>query len=183
MATPATALPAARTAVTDRKLRLDDILKLMVADGLLPVAEADKLARARSHRFEHPLEFLAAQHIRSPRPPFKPLILENLVEWLAGKLGVRYLHIDPLKIDLVAVTQTMSNAYAERYRILPVEISRSTLTVATDEPLVRSWADELGKILQLQVELVFANPQDIRRYLGEFYTLARSMKKAQESAP
>src|SRR5207342_90601 len=28
-----------------------------------------------------------------------------------------------------------------------------------------------------------ANPQDIRRYLGEFYNLARSMKKAQENAP
>ena len=53
------------------------------------------------------------------------LTLDWLVEWLAGKLGVPYLHVDPLKIDLTAVTQTMSNAYAERYRILPVEVTRS----------------------------------------------------------
>ena len=33
-----------------------------------------------------------------------------------------------------------------------------------------------------QIELVFANPQDIRRYVGEFFTLARSMKKAQETS-
>ena len=182
MATPATALPAARTAATDRKLRLDDILKLMVADGLLPAAEADKLARSRSHRFEHPLEFLAAQHLKSPKPPHKPLILESLVEWLAGKLGVPYQHIDPLKIDLGAVTQTMSNAYAERYRILPVAVDRMTLTVATAEPFVRAWADELEKIIKLDVRFVFANPVDIRRYLGEFFNLARSMKKAQESS-
>ena len=32
------------------------------------------------------------------------------------------------------------------------------------------------------MKLVFANPQDIRRYLGEFYNLARSMKKAQEAS-
>jgi len=41
----ATALPAAKTAATDRKLRLEDILKLMVADGLIPAAEAERLAR------------------------------------------------------------------------------------------------------------------------------------------
>src|SRR5947209_8813810 len=93
-------LPAARTAATDRRLRLDDILKLMVADGLLPAAEAEKLSRARVHRFEHPLEFLADQHLRAPKPPHKPLGLEQLVEWLAGKLGVPYAHIDPLKIDV-----------------------------------------------------------------------------------
>ena len=76
----------------------------------------------------------------------------------------------------------MTNAYAERYRILPVEVTRTTLTVATAEPFVRDWADELEKILKLDVKLVFANPQDIRRYLGEFYNLARSMKKAQEAS-
>ena len=32
------------------------------------------------------------------------------------------------------------------------------------------------------MKLAFANPQDIRRYLGEFYNLARSMKKAQEAS-
>ncbi len=32
------------------------------------------------------------------------------------------------------------------------------------------------------MKLVFANPVDIRRYLGEFYNLARSMKKAQETS-
>ena len=47
---------------------------------------------------------------------------------------------------------------------------------------MREWADELEEILKREVKLVFANPQDIRRYLGEFYNLARSMKKAQETS-
>ncbi len=107
------------------------------------------------------------------------MTLEWLVEWLAGKLGIPYLHIDPLKIDLGAVTATMSNAYAERYRILPVAVDRRTLTVATSEPFIRSWADELSEIIKLEVKFVFANPADIKRYLGEFFNLARSMKRAQ----
>ncbi len=154
----------------------------MVADGLATATDADKLARHRGSRGDHPLELIANQKWKSAAPPHATLTLEWLVEWLAGKLGVPYLHIDPLKIDLTAVTQTMSNAYAERYRILPVEVTRSTLTVATSEPFIRGWADELEKILKLEVKLVFANPVDIRRFLGEFYNLARSMKKAQETS-
>src|SRR5512144_1324845 len=169
----------------DRRLRLDEILNLMVTDGLIAADDADKFAKLRSGatRVEHPLELIAEQKWKSLIPPHRLLALEWLVEWLAGRLGVRYLHIDPLKIDLHAVTQSMSNAYAERYRILPVAVTRDKLTVATSEPFVRSWADELAQMLRTRVELVFANPADIRRYLGEFYNLARSMKKAQESAP
>jgi len=166
----------------DRRLGLDEILDLMVADGLIPRADAEKFAKLRSSRVEHPLELIAEQKWKSLVPPHRLLGLEWLVEWLAGKLGVRYFHIDPLKIDLGGVTQSMSNAYAERYRILPVAVARDKLTVATSEPFVRSWADELSQMLHTRVELVFANPADIRRYLGEFYNLARSMKKAQESA-
>jgi general secretion pathway protein E len=173
---------AARHLANDRRLRLDDVLKLMVADGLLSSAEADKVAKSRTLRFDHPLELIADQKLQSQKPPNKTMTLEWLVEWLAAKLDVPYLHIDPLKIDLGAVTQTMSNAYAERYRILPVNVDRLTLTVATGEPFVRSFADELEKILKLDVKFVFANPADIRRYLGEFYNLARSMKKASETA-
>jgi general secretion pathway protein E len=185
MATPVSgikpATPPARESA-DRRLRLEDILKLMVMDGLVSAAEAERTSRSRTQRFEHPLELIADQRWKSLKPPHGTLTLETLVEWLAGKLGIRYQHIDPLKIDLSAVTQTMSNAYAERYRILPIAVNRDVLTVATGQPFVRSWADELERMLRLRVELVFANPVEIRRYLGEFFTLARSMKKAQESS-
>ena len=175
--------PAVRpTRPADRRLRLDDVLKLMVADGLVTAADADRLSRSRTQRFDHPLELIADQKWRSLLPPRPQLTLETLVEWLATKLGVPYHHIDPLKIDLVAVTNTMSNAYAERYRILPVALANGELTVATGEPFVRAWADELEKILHLKsIKLVFANPQDIKRFVGEFFTLARSIKKAQET--
>jgi general secretion pathway protein E len=174
--------PAHETATADRRLRLEDILKLMVMDGLVSAADAERVARSRTQRFDHPLELVADQNWKSAKPPHRALTLEWLVEWLAGKLGVPYRHIDPLRIDVAAVTQTMSIAYAERYRILPVEVTRDTLIVATGQPFVRAWADELGRILKLDVELVFANPADIRRYLGEFFNLARSMKKAQETS-
>jgi general secretion pathway protein E len=174
--------PPGRPPTPDLRLCLDDILKLMVADGLILPADADRISRSRTQRFEHPLELIAEQKLKSLKPPHKMLALEPLVEWLAGKLAIPYRHIDPLKVELGAVTATMSSAYAERYRILPIAVDRRTLTVATGEPFVRSWTVELSRILRLDVELVFANPADIRRYVGEFFTLARSMKKAQENS-
>lgn len=167
---------AAKTA--DRRLRLDDILKLLLAEGIITATEADGLLKNRRLRYEHPLEAIALQKWHNQLPPRKLLHLEWLVEWLAGKLDVPYLHIDPLRIDFSGVTSTMSYAYAERYRILPVAVTRTELTVATSEPFIRSWADELGKILQREVKLVFANPLDIKRYLVEFYNLAKSVKNA-----
>ena len=168
-----------------QRLRLDDILKLMVADGAgscrrgraaRALAHASVRASARAHRRP------AAGSRR--KPPHKTLTLEWLVEWLAGKLGVPYLHIDPLKIDLAAVTaddvQRVRRALSAS---CPSRSTATTLTVATGEPFVRAWADELEKILKLDVKFVFANPADIKRYLGEFFNLARSMKKAQETSP
>ncbi len=77
----------------------------------------------------------------------------------------------------------MSNAYAERYRILPVALSRATLTVATGEPFVRAWADELEKILKVSRS---SSSSPTRRTSAAISasssTLARSMKKARGRA-
>jgi general secretion pathway protein E len=104
---------------------------MMVADGLVAAADAEKLARSRTQRFDHPLDAIANERWKSLLPPHKTMTLDWLVEWAAGKLDVPYFHIDPLKIDLGAVTSTMTNAYAERYRILRIAVDRQTLTVAT----------------------------------------------------
>ena len=108
-----------------RALRLEEILTLLVADGLVAVRRCRRCWRGTRSGTQR-----ASARDRSPRrtgtrPPSRGslLTLDWLVEWLAGKLGVPYLHIDPLKIDLTAVTQTMTNAYAERYRILPVAVT------------------------------------------------------------
>ena len=44
------AKPAAGGTLPDRRLRLEDILKLMVADGLVLPADAERVARSRTQR-------------------------------------------------------------------------------------------------------------------------------------
>jgi general secretion pathway protein E len=40
------------------------------------------------------------------------------------RAGLDYLRIDPLKVDVGKVADTMSAAYAERHRVLPVQVTR-----------------------------------------------------------
>jgi len=107
--------------------------------------------------------------------------LEWLTEWLAGKVGLEYFHIDPLKINFSSVTDVMSNAYATRFKILPVEVSTREVVIATCEPYIKEWEKELKPILRLEIRRVVANPDDISRYQVEFYNLARSIKGAEKS--
>jgi general secretion pathway protein E len=164
----------------DRKLDLREVLDDLIADQLVAREVADKLASDRrfSRSDAHPLVVIAEQKWKDPRQPRKLLHLELLTEWLAEKVGLPYLHIDPFKIDFAAVTKVMSNAYAERYRILPVGVNGREATIATCEPHMREWEEPLKQVLRLDIKRVIANPLDIRSYLVEFYNLARSVKGA-----
>ncbi|MBV8466892.1 MAG: type II/IV secretion system protein, partial [Burkholderiales bacterium] len=98
--------------------------------------------------------------------------------WLARKVELDWQHIDPLKIDVASVSGIVSHAYATRYAILPVAVDANSATLATAEPFVREWEDELSRILKRQIKRVLANPNDIAQYLPEFYNLSRFVKQA-----
>jgi energy-coupling factor transporter ATP-binding protein EcfA2 len=164
----------------EHKLELAQVLADLVADGLVPKDAADQLvANRRAARGDaHPLIVIADQKWKDPRSPRKLLHLEALTQWLAEKIELPYFHIDPFKIDFAAVTKTMSSAYAERYRILPVAINTREVTIAVCEPHLREWEEQVRRALRLEVKRVLANPLDIQSYLVEFYNLARSIKGA-----
>ena len=174
------AIANAAPAQTNRKLELGQVLADLVADGLVVKEVADELVKNRRFaRTEmHPLMVIADQKWKDPRSPRKVLHLEALTEWLAGKVGLPYLNIDPFKVDFAAVTKTMSSAYAERFHILPVAINTREVTIATCEPFVRDWEEQIRQGLHLEIKRVIANPVEIRSYLVEFYNLAKSVKGA-----
>ena len=172
----------AQTKPVDRKVQLKEVLDWLVEDGLVPPERATKLLQDSKFQrggSRHPVIVIAEQRWRSEKPPGQFLTGEALTEWLAGRMKMPFYHIDPLKIDLRAVTQVMSSEYAARRNILPVEVNGREVTIATAEPLVSSWEKELGEMLRLSIKRVLANPVDVERYQGEFFNLAKSMKKAE----
>jgi general secretion pathway protein E len=174
--------PSTESPVREHRLTLPEVIDGLVADGLIPkgVGEDFKKERRYFRGDIHPLVVIADQKWKTLSEPHRAMTLEYLTEWLARHVGLDYLHIDPLKINFSIVTEVMSNAYATRFRILPVEVTTREVVVATAEPYLREWEAELKPILRKEIRRVVANPQDIDRYLVEFYNLARSVKKAEQ---
>ena len=171
---------AQQSSRTERRLTLDAVIADMIADGLVPPEVGEKLQRDRrlARGDVHPLVVVADQKWRDPRNPKKTLHIEVLTQWLADRASLPYIHIDPFKIDFATVTKVMSNAYATRFKILPIEVTSNDVVIATCEPYVREWEPQLEQMLRKQIKRVVANPLDITSYIVEFYNLARSVKGA-----
>jgi len=169
---------------TPHRLALAELLDWMVGDKLVSRETAEELKKERRYYRGalHPLVIIAEQKWRAPGTGGKFLQLETLSEWLAKRVGMEYLHIDPLKIDFAAVTDVMSSAYATRFRILPVGVTAKEAVIATAEPNVRDWEPELARMIKREIKRVIANPLDIERYQVEFYNLAKSIKGAGRAA-
>ena len=111
----------------------------------------------------------------------KPLDIEALSEYLAQRAGLAYLRIDPLKVDVGRVADTMSATYAERHKVLPVQVTSKEVVVATAEPFIDDWVAEVERQSRRSVRRVVANPQDIHRFTAEFFALAKSVRAAQKA--
>jgi len=183
MATAPTAPAPAPAPGVDRKLTLKEVLEWLVQDGRAAREDAARLLadHTRARGGKHPVTIIAEAKLRSPVPPNGPLNAEALTAWLGARLQIPFFHIDPLKIDLRAVTDVMSSEYAQRRGILPVGSSGKEVTIATCEPFMRAWEAELAEMLRVSVKRVIANPVDIERYQGEFYNLAKSVKRAEKA--
>jgi len=169
---------------TEQRLQLRDILHLLREDRLITQDEAEAVYKERFQYKSgaHPLSQIAERQLKSALPPHKLLHLEMLTEWLADKLGLEYFHIDPLKINFSSVTEIMTSAYAARLQVLPVQVTGQEVVIASAEPFMRQWEQELQPVLRRPIRRVFANPADIERFQVEFYNLARSVKNASNKA-
>ncbi|MFP5486432.1 MAG: GspE/PulE family protein, partial [Gammaproteobacteria bacterium] len=89
--------------------------------------------------------------------------------------------IDPLKVDVGKVADTMSASYAERHKVLPVQVTAKEVVIATAEPFITDWVAEVERQAKRPVRRVLVNPQEIHRYTAEFFALAKSVRAAQKA--
>lgn len=152
------------------------------ADGVISQDEARRtIARcSQAESAQHPLVRLASVAMTRSADG-KPLDIETLTQYLAHKSGLEYLRIDPLKVDVGKVADTMSAFYAERHKVLPVQVNPNEVVVATSQPFVNDWIGEVERQARRSVRMVVANPQDIHRYTAEFFALAKSVRAAVKS--
>ena len=166
------------------KGRLDwrPLLQWLRQDGLIGAEDASLIGArfGAGASSQHPLIRLGGANLTDARNG-RALDTEALTEWLAGRVGLPYLRIDPLRAEGGRVADVMGLQYAETRRALPISFGATEVTIATAEPFDVAWVPEIEAHTRRQVRLVVANPEDVRRYTAEFYTLARSVRSAHKT--
>ncbi|MFZ2387917.1 MAG: ATPase, T2SS/T4P/T4SS family [Polaromonas sp.] len=148
-------------------------------DGVISSAEAQRtIARcSQVQSAQHPLVRLASVGMTRVADG-QSLDIESIAQWLAGRAGLQYLRIDPLKVDVGKVAESMSAVYAERHKVLPVKVTPHEVVIATAEPFMTDWVSEIERQSKRSVRLVVANPLEIAKFTAEFFALAKSVKAA-----
>ncbi|MFT4198057.1 MAG: GspE/PulE family protein [Pseudoxanthomonas sp.] len=174
--------PFAGQEIGPGRLDFAQVARALLADGLVAEADLERVqfsaSGARSASEVHPLVLLA--NLKLGAAGGGELTLERLTEWLAQRLGVRYLRIDPTRVDVAGVSAIVSHAYARRHRFLPLHVGPDRVLVATSEPRDTRWISDLQHLTRRQAEIALVNPLDLNRYTMEFFGVTRSVRGARD---
>lgn len=167
-----------------RRIRLDEVSDQLLADGLIDKDQHEVLmlkARFRDTGEQHPFAIIASHELKTVTRPSQALNQDFLSQWLADKLAMPYRRIDPLKVDAGGIATVVSYSYAERNKILPIEVTPGYVVIVTAEPYLTAWMKELEHILNKDVRLELTSPADIDRYRVEFYAISSSVVGATDN--
>ena len=160
-------------------LSLNQIIWQLEKDHLIHSADAKALMqtpKGQKQAKQHPLETIADAKLTQPNGDL--LSLDVMLHWLANWSGQPLFQIDPLKIDSKKIASIMSFAFAQRHQILAVEIHPDEVVIASAQPFVNKWEQDLRHILKKNIRRVVTHPAELRKFTVEFYELAHSVNKA-----
>ena len=163
--------------LAEHRLNLSSLAGDLNKDGRLSDADLARVGKSSGLKV-HPLVYLAEQKLADAAHPGKLLEMDSLLLWLGEKVGQQVYLIDPLKINVTAVADVMSKAFAERHRILAVEVNEGDVVIASGEPYIHGWESNLEHVLRKPVRRVLADPRAIARHTAEFYSMAGSVRGA-----
>jgi general secretion pathway protein E len=160
-------------------ISLAQTLGILQREGALSNNQATKIsASVNQDDDRHPFVRVAELGLKNSANSSETLNLETITRTVAAACSLDYFRIDPLKIDVEAITSLVSQAYATRFSFLPVLVNENEVTIASGEPFANEWEAEVSRILRRKVKRVLANPSDVVRYLREFYGVSRSISGA-----
>ncbi|EXD36441.1 MULTISPECIES: GspE/PulE family protein [Acinetobacter] len=160
-------------------------LEQLLKDGR--ITERDKLLIQTTHRQKdqlkwHPIQWIAQFNLKDQQSPDKILNSTRLSQWLAEKSDLTFYVIDPLKADVGKLTSVMSQEFALRNKILAVGITADSVLIGTDQPFMTDWLVNLERSLSpKKIQRVILNPEQLHRYLVEYYQVSRAVNSSQNS--
>jgi len=126
-----------------------------------------------------PAEVIASFNLELPGQPGRFLSEDTVTEVIAAEVGLPYLKIDPLKLDLGVVTSHIPRPFALKNLIVAVGESGGVTTVAVADPFNDAVISELASARQLEIRRVLSSKSDILKILREFYGFRASVMAAE----
>lgn len=161
---------------SDRIKSITSIAQALFDDGL--INESDMQLAKKAPVDNHPISSIAKLGIADQTNGGRALTGEVLGEWWARQIKAEYYSVNPLKVDVKAVTGIMSFNYAKMHRLLPVEVHAKEVVIGSAEPDNDSWKAAVEQTTGKKIRTVFIRPDLIEKYIVEFYSIARSVMGA-----
>ncbi len=172
----------------DKYLQLPPQSRLDVfalAEGLTRAGRlsAKNLTRLRGHTATavHPLVHLAELKLADLARPGEVLDMPQLLRFVSEQAEQPVVEIDPLNLDMAAISDVMSQAFAQRHHILAVAVTDEEVEVASAEPWITQWEKDLEHAVRRRVKRVLADPREITKHTREFYAMAHSVQGARSA--
>ena len=126
-----------------------------------------------------PVELLASFGFSDARREADRIDEDRTTKALAEAIGLPYVKIDPLKLDVQLITRTLSRPFARKHAVLPLEKKNGVLVVATANPFDKELFENLHGLTGMAIEPVLSAPSDISRAIAEIYGFREQIKEAQ----
>lgn len=126
------------------------------------------------------IDILVHLKITSAAPPEKVLDEDMIYRALAKSWKLTYRKIDPLKLDLNVVTGYISQSFALKHRLLPLEVDAGKLMVATPDPFNYEAIKDVEMVSRLKVVPVVSAKSDIEKLIREIFGFRYSISAAQD---
>jgi len=186
----------------NRALTVKNVSQILMKKGLISeeqlgvvLSRADaQAARLHSHqqagysrRFFQgveqvsPAEIISSFNLEIPGTG-RILTEDAITETIAQAVGLEYVKIDPLKMNLELVTEHVTRAFALKNLIVPIAEKDGVVIFAQSDPFNVQAVDDLRQTRNIRIRQVLASRSDILKILREFFGFRASVMAAQSEA-
>ena len=183
--------------------RADTVCQVLIQNKMLTTSSAKEILRKKDALMEKLEKIRAKKHSQTQSTDFiennltivdviaslkmsrldnpgLQLDEETIYQALAHSWKVPFYRIDPLKLDLNVVTNTIPRSFAMKHLALPVDVRDGVLTVAMADPFNLEVLDDIAMASKLRVQVVVSPKSDIIKLINEFFGFKRSIVAAQD---
>jgi general secretion pathway protein E len=147
-----------------------DILAILLKQGVVSEEHVDKVRRAQKVN-GFPVEQALVQ---------LGIVNEvQIAQALAAEVGLPYVKINPLDLDLDVVTKAVAGPFARRHGMVAIARENDRLTVAVHNPFAPFPYEDIKRVTGLDVDRVVATRSDVESINKGFYDLKSSLKHAE----